>query len=107
MQDSVSAFLFGEPFGGMAKALQTMVSNDIGGMSYSLATGIAHFQQPDVEMHDAIRVLFDVSLSCSCYQVSYIFHQGYGGSCTITLSKSHVHALSPSSIMEESTQTVL
>lgn len=58
--DSVAAFSFGEAFGGMDAALQALVASDGKDMSYNADTGLVHFKQPDVPMHDAVRVLFEV-----------------------------------------------
>ncbi|KAG8877475.1 hypothetical protein FRC20_011144 [Serendipita sp. 405] len=57
--DNIASFCFGEAFGGVHKAcdaITTAVNLD----NYDVDTGVYTFTRPDVPLHDAVRVLFDV-----------------------------------------------
>ncbi|PVF99915.1 cytochrome P450 [Serendipita vermifera] len=56
--DMISSFTFGDAFGGLEAAIkQTSMLNS---MQYDGQTDIATFEDPHVEMHNAVRVLFKV-----------------------------------------------
>jgi hypothetical protein len=62
-QDTISAFAFGEAFGGVEAARDVLLSHSKG-TEDNIAEGVFGFQRPFVPMHDAVRVLFDVGISC-------------------------------------------
>ncbi|KAG8831682.1 hypothetical protein FRC17_002772 [Serendipita sp. 399] len=57
--DNIASFCFGEAFGGVSKAREALSTIPTLG-SYDTVTRVYKFTQPDVPLHDAVRVLFDV-----------------------------------------------